>query len=137
MASVQEPAPRAGARSDVVTVVLVLVGVTQLVAGVVAFVAPGAFYDAIAGYPPENEHFLMDLGSWQVALGAIALYGARRPAWRVPLLGLLALQYALHTVPHVLHVDDAEESWQGTFALVAQGLGAVVLTALFLRERAR
>ena len=41
----------------------------------------------------------MDLGSWQIALGAIAVYGARRPDWRVPLLGLVGLQYLLHAIP--------------------------------------
>ena len=137
MATVQEPAPREHARADVVTIVLVVAGVTQLITGVMALFAPGIFYDVLAGYPPENEHFLMDLGSWQIALGAIALYGARKPAWRTPLLGLIGLQYLLHTIPHVLHVEDSEESWQGPFAVIAQGFGAVVLLGLFLRERAR
>jgi hypothetical protein len=137
MATVQQPAPSAHARADLVTIVLAVAGVTQLATGLLALFAPGAFYDLVAGYPPENHHFLMDLGSWQVALGAIALYGARRPEWRVALLGFLAVQYALHAVPHGLHVGDSDPSWQGPFALATQAFGAVVLAALFLRERAR
>ena len=137
MATVQQPAPPARTRADVVTVVLFVVGVQQLATGVLAFVAPGTFYDVLAGFPPQNDHFVMDLGSWMIALGAIALYGARRESWRAPLLGLLALQYGLHTVPHVLHVDDAQETWQGWFALVALAAGALLLAGLFLRERAR
>ena len=137
MATVQEPAPREHARADVVTIVLVVVGVTQLAVGGLAFFAPGAFYDLVAGYPPENHHFIMDIGSWNVALGAIALFGARRAEWRTPLLGFLALQYVLHSIAHVVDLNDSDPSWQGPFALITQGLGAVVLSALFLRERGR
>jgi hypothetical protein len=121
----------------VIPLVLRIVGVTQVATGVVAFVAPGAFYDAVAGFPPENHHFLMDIGSWNVALGAIALYGAGRPDWHVPLLGFLALQYVLHLISHIIDVGDADPSWQGPFGVATQALGAIVLTGLFLRERAR
>jgi uncharacterized protein DUF4345 len=117
--------------------VLLVVGVTQLAVGVLAFLAPGAFYDLLAGYPPENHHFLMDVGSWNVALGAIALYGAGRPDWHVPLLGFLALQYGLHMIAHIVDVKDSDPSWQGPFALVVQAFGTLVLSGLFLRERAR
>jgi hypothetical protein len=137
MATVQQPAARASAGTDLVAAVLIVAGVTQLITGVVALVAPGAFYDVIAAYPPENHHFLMDLGSWQIALGAIAVYGARRPDWRVPLLGLVGLQYLLHAIPHAIHVSDPEKGWQGPFALVAQLLGALLLLGLFARERGR
>ena len=137
MATVQEPAPRAHAGTDLVSVVLLVVGVTQVATGLLAFFAPGAFYDLAAGYPPENHHFLRDIGSWNVALGAIALFGARRADWRTPLLGLIGLQYVLHTISHLIDVSDSDPSWQGPFALVTQGLGAVVLIALFLRERGR
>ena len=137
MATVQQPAPRAGARADIVTVVIVVVGVTQVLTGALALLVPGTFYDLVAGYPPQNDHFLMDLGSWQLALGAIALYGARRPEWRTPLLGFLALQYILHTIPHALHVNDSDPDWHGVFGLSAQLFGSLVLAGLFLRESRR
>jgi hypothetical protein len=136
MATVPEPV-RASARTDVVPLVLAVVGVTQVATGVLAFFVPGVFYDLAAGYPPENHHFLRDVGSWNLALGAIALYGARRQQWHVPLLGFLALQYVFHTVSHIIDVGDADPSWHGPFGLVTQAFGAVVLTALFLRERNR
>ena len=118
-----------------VRAVLVIAGLGQLLPGLLAFVAPGAFYDALAGYPPENHHFIVDLGSWQIALGVAALYAASRPDWHVPMLGILALQYGLHAVSHVIDVNDAEPSWQGPFALVVEAVGVVVLGGLFLRER--
>jgi hypothetical protein len=136
MATVQEPA-RATARADVVTIVIAIVGVSQILTGLVAFLLPGTFYDVVAGYPPYNEHFLMDVGSWQIALGALAVYGARRPDWRVGLLGLLALQYVLHLIPHLIHFDDAETSGQAWFATIALGATAALLIVLLVRERAR
>ena len=137
MATVQQPAPRAGTRTDLVTAVILVVGVTQLATGALALIAPGAFYDLFAGYPPENEHFVMDLGSWQIALGAIALYGARRADWSLTLLGFLAVQYVLHTIPHVLHAGDSDPGWHGAYGMATQAFRPVVLIALFLRERAR
>ena len=120
-----------------VAAVLLISGITQLIVGTWTFVSPGSFYDVVATYPPENDHFLKDIGSWNVALGAIALYGARRRDWHVPLLGFLALQYVLHTIAHIVDAGDADPASHDVVALVTQGLGAVVLTALFLRERAR
>lgn len=116
-------------------ILLLVVGVTQVATGVLAFFAPGAFYDIVAGYPPENHHFLMDVGSWQIALGAITLYGAGRPDWHVPLLGFVTLQYALHTVAHIIDVGDSDPSWQGPFAVATLGLLTVLLAAAFVRER--
>ena len=126
---------RARSGGSLAAVVLVVAGLAQLLPGLLAFLAPGASSDAIAGFPPRNDHVLRDLGAWQIGLGAIALAGARRPAWHAPLLGLLALQYALHAVSHVIDVNDSDPAWQGPVTLALQVLGALLLAALALRER--
>ena len=125
---------RAG-RLDLTGAVLVLVGLGQVLPGLLAFLAPGAFYDLLGPYPPENAHFVKDLGSWQVGLGLAALTAARLPAWRRPMLAILAVQYALHTVSHAIDLDVADPRAAGTFGLVTQLAGAVVLTALLVKER--
>ena len=137
MATLQEPVPRAGARTDAVTTVLLVVGASQVLFGLMAFVVPGTFYDVVAAYPPYNEHFLMDVGTWQIALGAIAIYGARRTDWRVGLLALLALQYALPAISHFIHFGDAEKTGHSWFATIALTATAVLLFALLVRERGR
>jgi hypothetical protein len=124
-------------RLDVVTVTLLLTAGGQLLTGLIAFLVPGTFYEAIGPYPPENGHFIKDLGSWQIALGVAGLLALRRPSWRTPMLGILALQFGLHTVSHVIDVDRADPSWQGPAALVLMALGFVVTGGLFLRERRR
>lgn len=124
-------------RNDVVDVVLLVVAAQQILLGLFALIAPGAFYDTIAPYPPENDHFLKDVGSWQVALGAAALYAVRRPAWRAPMLAILALQYGLHAISHAIDVGQSEPEWQGPVALVLLVAATLALAGLFLRERRR
>ena len=125
------------ARRDTVDVVLLVVAAQQILLGLFALIAPGAFYDTVAPYPPDNDHFLKDVGSWQVALGSAALYAVRRPAWRAPMLAILALQYGLHAISHAIDVGQSDPEWQGPVALGLLVVTTLVLAALFLRERGR
>jgi hypothetical protein len=134
MAASPAARPHPAAHADPAGAVLLVVGLTLLPAGLLAFFAPGAFYDTIAGYPPENSHVLRDIGSFQVALAAAALAAWRRPAFRTPVLGLLALQFALHTVSHVIDVGESDPAWQGPVTLAALTLGTVLLIAVFVKE---
>ncbi|HWT94299.1 MAG TPA: DUF4345 family protein [Solirubrobacteraceae bacterium] len=126
---------RARPRADLTTTVLLVVAAAQLLPGVIALVAPGAFYDLLAPYPPENAHLSKDLGAWQIALGAAALLAARRPDWRAPMLAVLALQYGLHTISHVIDVGGSDPAWNGPAVLTLQALATLVLLALLLKER--
>ena len=137
MSSLQQPVPRAGERADVVTLVLLLVGASQVLTGVWVLADPGSFYDVIATYEPRNDHFLRDVGSWNVALGLAALYGARRASWRAPMLGILAVQFGLHSVSHLIDIGDADPEALGVFNFVLLAGTTVLLAALFARERSR
>jgi hypothetical protein len=125
------PAP---ARLDLTEVTLLLVAAAQLLPGLLAFLAPAAFYDAVASYPPENHHLIRDVGSWQIALGILAIIAWRRPALRVPALGIFAVQFTLHAVSHLIDVDASDPAWQGPVALGLEAVGAGVLIALFIKE---
>lgn len=120
-----------------VPAVLLVAGLSQLLLGAWAFLLPGSFYDAIASYPPQNDHFLKDVGSWQVALGAAAVIAVRTPSWRTGMLGVLAVQYGLHAISHAIDLDQADSDAVGVATLVALIAAAVVLAGLFLRERGR
>jgi predicted anti-sigma-YlaC factor YlaD len=117
-----------------VRAVLLIAGITQLVTGAWLFVSPGSFYDAIATYPPENDHFLKDVGSWNVALGLAAVIAARTPSWQRGMLGVLAVQYTLHAISHGIDVDQADPESMGVFTLVLQAAAAVLFAVLFVRE---
>ena len=137
MTATAQPQPRTRRRLDLVDVTLLVAGLTQLLPGLLAFFAPGAFYDLIATYPPENAHFAKDIGSWQIPLGLAALAAIGRPALRPFMLGVLALQYALHAVSHAIDVDLAEPASMGWVTLVALVLGAVLVGGLAAREARR
>jgi hypothetical protein len=51
----------------------------------------------------------------------------RRESWRVPVLSLAFIQYALHSVNHLIDVGEADPSWLGPANLVS-----LVLTTLLL-----
>lgn len=133
-APVTPGAARARPASDMVGIALLVAAATQLLPGILATVSPAAFYDTLATYPPENSHFLRDVGSWQVALGLLALAAWRRPGLRAPVLGALAIQYTLHAVSHAIDVNDSEPAWLGPVTLAALVLAAVVFALLALKE---
>ena len=117
-----------------VRAVLIVSGVTQLVVGVWTFVSPGSFYDVVATYPPQNDHFLKDIGSWNVALGLAALIAARTPAWQRGMLGVLAVLYTLHAISHAIDVDLGEPQSASVATLVSQIVAALIFAALYVRQ---
>jgi hypothetical protein len=108
----------------------------QLAIGVFMAAAPGAFYDAIADFGPENHHDLRDMATYYLAAGVTLLLSRERRSWRAPLLALVGLQYALHALNHLLDVGRAHPSWVGPFDLVSLAAGALLIGWLY-REASR
>ncbi len=77
-----------------------LTGALNLLAGIALLVAPVWFYDTIGTFPPYNRHFLGDLGSFLLPLGAGLLVAARDPARHALLIGVVALGSLLHSLNH-------------------------------------
>ncbi len=82
-----------------------LLGMTYLVLGVWAFVAPGSFYDSIAPFPPDNAHFLRDAGAFQIGIGLVALACAASPWGNRPVMAAVATATGLHVAAHVIDID--------------------------------
>jgi hypothetical protein len=107
----------------------------SLVQGLILALAPGAFYDAIAGFGPRNDHFLRDNAAFYLAAAPALAIAAGRPSWRAPVLALVTLQFVLHALNHLADIGDADPSWVGPFdfaslLLVAVVLGMMLRTAL-------
>lgn len=80
-------------------------GLVLLVSGVWALVAPESFFDSAATFEPYNQHFVQDLGAFQLGLGAVLLLAATfRDALAVGLLGV-AVGSAAHVVSHAVGHD--------------------------------
>lgn len=118
------------ARSDLVsTIVVVFFGAFTLLLGLWALVDASSFYDNIGKFPPYNNHFVHDVGAFQIGIGA-ALLGAL--AWRddaiLAALCGAAAGAGTHEIAHIIDKDDGGKS-SDPFTL---GLIAVILIATFL-----
>jgi hypothetical protein len=120
---------RAGA--DRLRPALAALAALQLGTGLFLAVAPGAFYDAIANFGPENHHDLRDMSAFYLASAVVLWVSLTRRSWRAPVLALVGLQYALHALNHLLDVGDADPGWIGPFDLVALALGAALVALAF------
>ncbi len=87
--------------------VAAVVGVTFVALGLWAMVDPRSFYAAVAMFEPYNQHFLQDIGAFQVGLGAVLLLAglsSRADGLTVALVGV-GVGAALHAVSHIVGRD--------------------------------
>jgi hypothetical protein len=109
--------------------------VAQLVLGVLLWLTPGFFFDEIGPYGVRNDHYMGDLATWYLALGAVALVAVRYASWRLPVLVLAFVQYALHSVNHLIDVGEADPEWLGPANLASLVLTCVLLGLMVRAER--
>ena len=116
---------------------LIVFGSAQLVLGLLLWLTPGFFYDEIGPYPPRNDHYMADLATFYLALGAVALASVSRERWRVPVLTLALVQYGLHSLNHLIDIGDPHPGWLGPANFVSLVLTTVLLGWMLTRERAQ
>jgi hypothetical protein len=114
---------------------LALFAAAQILLGILLWAAPGFFFDEIGPYGTRNDHYMGDLATWYLALGAAALVAVGNRSWRIPVLALAFIQYALHSVNHLIDVGDADSSWLGPANLASLLLTSVLLTWMLNSER--
>lgn len=108
-------------------VLLALFGVAQLLLGALLWLTPSFFFDEIGPYGLRNDHYMGDLATWYLALGAVTLVAVRRSAWRLPVLVLAFAQNTLHAVNHLIDVGEADPEWLGP-----ANLGSLIVTSVLL-----
>ncbi len=106
--------------------------------GLAAFMAgaPHAFYTSIGPFGAANSHYIRDTATFSAALGVGLLVSIRRPSWRVPVLAVVTVQFALHSVNHLVDIGKAHPAWKGYFDF-ASLLASTGLLALMLAQAAR
>lgn len=111
-----------------VRVVTAALAVLLLGTGVWALLSPGSFADYVAF--PEHEHFLHDLGAFQIGLGlALAL----AVLWHDPIAVALATFVAANTIHAVNHATDLHMGGRDSDPWLLAGLS--VLAAMALARR--
>ena len=114
---------------------LIVFAVVQLVTGALLWLAPGFFYDQIGPFGARNDHYMGDVATFYLALGAVMLVAVRRPSWRVPVLALALVQYALHALNHLIDVGESDPGWVGPADFVALALGTILLAWMLRQEQ--
>lgn len=104
---------------------LLATAVYHVATGVLALADPGTFFEQIGRYGIENQHYVGDVGSFQLASGVALLIAAGRPSWRVPVLGFLAIWYGLHALNHAFDTGQARSDERGVLDTILLAGGAL------------
>ena len=134
-----------GKRGDNWTYLFGVLGAVTVLNALWMLAAPVHWWQELpAGVPdfgPLNEHFVRDIGSTFLTLGAALLWGAFVPSVRRAALVFVTMWNVAHSVVHV--VDTARglvgpEHWGVDFPLVyAPTIGLAVLTVVLVRQERR
>lgn len=93
--------------------------------------APHFFFSDIGPFGVRNDHYIRDIATYNAAIGAGLLVAVRRRSWRVPLLAITTLQFALHSFNHLIDIDAAHPTWNGYFDFFSLAVGTAVLAWLW------
>ncbi len=103
----------------------------ELALAVFAAGAPHAFYTAIGPFGAFNSNYLRDVASFEAAIGLALLVAVLRPSWRVPVLALTTVQFALHSVNHLIDIGKAHPRWTGYFDFFSLAAATILLARLW------
>lgn len=113
---------------------LIVFAATQVVIGLLLWLAPGFFHEEIGPFGERNDHYMADVATFYLALGAVTFVAVRRVAWRVPVLSFALVHYVLHSLNHLIDIGEADPSWVGPADFVALAMGAGLLAWMLRRE---
>jgi hypothetical protein len=98
-------------------------------------IAPGAFFELVGPFGERNDHYTRDNATFGFALGAAALIAIRIRNWRLPVLVILAVQFSLHAVNHLVDISAARPALVGPIDFVLLTLGAMLAVLLAVRAK--
>jgi hypothetical protein len=109
--------------------------VIQLGLALLMAASPHDFFKYVGPFGAFNAHYIRDVASFYGAIGIGLAIAVRRSSWRVPVLALTTIQYALHSANHLLDIDKAHPAWTGYFDFFSLA-GATVLLGWLWRAAA-
>jgi hypothetical protein len=133
--AIKRAIPGSGRDDPVMRALLIVFAVTQIVLGLLLWVTPGFFHDEIGPFDPRSDHYMGDLATFYLALGAVGLIAVRRESWRLPVLTFAVIAYALHSLNHLIDVGDADPSWLGPADLAAVFSSTLLLGWMLHQEQ--
>jgi hypothetical protein len=124
-ATLRDPAP------STVTVGLIALAVIQVGLALLMAASPHTFYTAVGPFGAFNPHYIRDVASFYGAIGIGLVVAVSRRSWRVPVLALTTIQYALHSVNHLIDIDKAHPAWNGYFDFFSLAAATLLLAWLW------
>jgi hypothetical protein len=86
--------------------VAIAAGIAFAIPGAWALVEPRSFFDTVARFEPFNQHFIQDIGAFQLGLGAVLLLAATfKPSGVTTALAGTGIGSAFHTASHFVGRD--------------------------------
>jgi hypothetical protein len=122
--------PRAGPPALVVEVAIGWFAAYHLALAVFMVLAPHAFYTAIGPFGPFNGHYVRDVATYNAAIAVALAVSLARASWRVPVLALVTVQFALHSINHLFDADTAHPLWTGWFDFATLAASTLLLVWL-------
>jgi hypothetical protein len=116
---------------SVVTVGLAVFAAVELALAVFMIVSPHGFYKAVGPFGAYNGHYIRDVATFYAAIGIALLLAIRNVSWRVPVLAVTTIQYALHSLNHLLDIGKAHPAWNGYFDFFSLLAGTLLLAWLW------
>jgi hypothetical protein len=113
-------------------IVAILAGLSLIGLGLWAFLDPRSFFEQLATWRPFNEHFLHDLGAFQIGLGAVLLLAAMSADALVVALGGVGIGSAMHALSHLI---DRGDGGRDSDPFVFGVLALIILAAALYRWR--
>jgi hypothetical protein len=101
--------------TDALTAGIALLAVYQLGLAVFMAVSPHSFFTSIGPFGTLNAHYIRDTATFSAALGVGLAVSLWRPSWRVPMLAVVAVQFGLHSINHLIDIGAAHPAWTGYF----------------------
>jgi hypothetical protein len=129
--------PAAGATSlngptpSLVAVGLVAFAVIQLGLALLMAASPHSFYEVVGPFGAFNAHYIRDVSSFYGAIGVGLLLAVGRISWRAPVLAVTTIQYALHSVNHLIDIGKAHPAWTGYFDFFSIAAATMLLAWLW------
>ncbi|HTK62726.1 MAG TPA: hypothetical protein VL595_10120 [Pseudonocardia sp.] len=109
-----------------------IAAVFYLGVGLWAFAAPLSFFTDVGPYPPYNEHFIHDIGAFNLGLGAAAVAGLLFADTLVAVLTALAVASVMH---EIAHITDRLLGGHPSDPYTLGGLAILVLAGLLAAAR--
>jgi len=93
-------------------------------------VSPHSFFTNVGPFGARNDHYIRDTATFSAAIGVGLVIALRRPSWRVPMLAISTVQFALHSINHLVDIDAAHPAWKGYFDFASLAASTFLVAGL-------